>query len=384
MGIQDVNKVIGCCSRSVTLSKYEGQSIGIDARNYMYKFLRSKAYQHHEFPILKGFLNQINTFRKHNIKPIYVIDGAPPEEKQSTLEKRKAQSQKLLDRIDVIEEKLSLPITGNVVIESTSIDDFIAPHEDQEELELKLESLKIQTLRVTREHSRLCRQLFAFCNVGWIDAPGEADEILAKLNVDKKIAAVLSSDMDLLAYGVDNLITSMKRKGGDIEIIEYKLETILERFSWSFEQFREFCILCGCDYIDRIKYLGVKTAKTMINTHFTIENIVASIIRDEKTASSNKVNGKKGKKVKKSKRLFVVPDDYMENVQKARNIFSMANLDWTHNEQQKPPHSVDEEDRIEFFETHELPALYSATTTRLTKKKIDKNQTSITSFFSKK
>ena len=40
-----------------------------------------------------NFIQQIYHFSKFNIKPIYVFDGAPPKEKQETLNNRKEQKE---------------------------------------------------------------------------------------------------------------------------------------------------------------------------------------------------------------------------------------------------------------------------------------------------
>jgi 5'-3' exonuclease len=464
MGVKNINKIIGTYARYVSLKNYENQRIGIDARNWMYRFLRSPAYSHHKYPILKGFLNQINTFARYNITPIYVFDGKGGEEKLDTLQKRKDQRALVTSRIEALneeinkraselknedEEEIEEDIDIDVMISTDGTIDLSLLTEEAnnteavdveegddnlkgmtlEEMQKKVKSLMVQTFVPTYKDADMCKQLFKLTNIKYISAYGEADEVLGVLDRRNAIDAVLSADMDLLAYGTTNLLADLKTaKGGGAVCKEYKLEGILKDMGWCHAQFVDFCILCGCDYIDRIPWLGCKTAKKYIDTHKTIENVVADIEK------------------KKKGRIRMEPDEikeYMIKVTKARNIFNLINLDKTdedvneHNnlinehkrklnvenqeeinidekDEENEEKSEDEEihkrpkrlnswmpdkvdkysddEKIEFFIIHELPNYipYAAPSTtqpgkkaktKKGKKTVDNNQSSITKFF---
>jgi 5'-3' exonuclease len=367
MGVKNVNKIIGKYARYVPLKNYENQRIGIDARNWMYRFLRSPAYTHHQYPILKGFLNQINTFAKYNITPIYVFDGKASEEKVDTLQKRKDQKEKVINRIELLRQEIQrreqndhpeeieidlddlkdliIDSEGNVDLEAMmdpkppgrlrpidedevavrvedgvedGVEDEDSANEDFaemtiEDMQNKVNSLKVQTFVPTRKDAEMCKQLFTHVSVKHISARGEADEVLALLYRRKDIDAVLSADMDMLAYGTTHLLADLKSaKGGGAVCKQYVLDDILSDMGWTLNQFVDFCILCGCDYIDRIPWLGCKTAKKYIDTHFTVENVVADIKR------------------KKKSRIKLEDEDtpiYFEKVGKSRRIFNLSNLD---------------------------------------------------------
>lgn len=382
MGIKDVNQVIGTCSRKLMLNQFRGKKIGVDARNFQYRFLRSKAYQSHQHPILRGFMNQINMFRKYSITPIYVFDGASPEEKAQTIVKRQIQSNRVKARIEILKGHISTIETREY---STSTP-FPIVEVDMEvsEMQMQLESLQIQTLVPRKADSKLCQELFDLCGIMHIEAPAEADEILASLALKGNIDVVLSADMDLLTYGVPTLMTKIQSIGnGQHEVVAYDLSTVLAHTKWTFEQFRDFCILCGCDYIDRIKFLGVKTAKNLITTHFTIENILAAIERDSLTSGKGKM------------RKYVVPKDYKDSMEKVRAIFAKPSIDTDVAdvedadvaEKKEKEKEIDIEMLDEFIETYELTPLWfprdvtaEARVSRQ-KKALDEKQTSITSFF---
>jgi len=462
MGVKNINKIIGSHARYVSLKNYEKQRIGIDARNWMYRFLRSPAYSHHKYPILKGFLNQINTFARYNITPIYVFDGKGGEEKSDTLQKRKDQRALVMSRIEALKDEIQKRSSkiekdeeedndedvdiDDIIREDGTLDlslltdeviQEIVDEEEEgddnlkdmtiEEMQQKVNSLTVQTFVPTYKDSELCKQLFKYANIKFISANGEADEVLGVLDRRNEIDAVLSADMDLLAYGTTNLLADLKTaKGGGAVCKEYKLEGILKDLGWCHAQFIDFCILCGCDYVDRIPWLGCKTAKKYIDTHKTIENVVSDIEK------------------KKKGRIRMEQDEveeYMIKVEKARNIFNLINLDKNdenvseynlslkrgineieekeNNEiEEKENNEIEEEkeiihrkprklnswmpdrvdkysndEKIEFFIIHELPnyipyvapstATPSSKKAKTTKKKkvTDNNQSSITKFF---
>ena len=344
MGIKDINKVIGGYAKQVPLKKFQGQTVGVDVMNWMYRFLRSPAYSFHEQPILKGFSNQINTFTKNGVIPFYVFDGEASTEKADTIQKRKDAHNTMKTRLEIYEEELLKrestiqPQTDHAVEnkdieiniedkEVLNLNEIEANEEDKEivdilddltngnpfenmtneDIRLKIKTMKMQSRVPTYKDIKLCKKLFNFMNVKYIHAEGEADEILASLEKNGIIEVVLSADMDMLTYGISCLLNDMKSGKQGYTCKEYVLKDILTDFNWTHDQFVDFCILSGCDYVDRIPKLGVKTAKKYIDTHITIENVVAALYRKKKCGMK-------------------VPDGYLEKVNKARNIFSMNKL----------------------------------------------------------
>ena len=435
MGVKNINKIIGKYSHYVPLKNYQNKRIGVDARNWMYRFLRSPAYSHHKYPILKGFVNQINTFAKYNISPIYVFDGKASEEKLDTLQKRKNQHDSVVSRIELYKQELErrgVTLDADSILEmindnddvDVSVEDIINAidgegnidlskiieddngdvegdgdgdgdgegegegeegdddfkHMTAEDIQNKIESLTTQTLVPTYKDTDLCKRLFAFTGVKYISAQGEADEVLGMLYKKHEVDAILSADMDLLAYGVSHLLTDLKSasKGGGAVCKEYILSDILSDFKWSHEQFVDFCLLCGCDYIDRIPWLGCKTAKKYIDTHLTVENVVTDI------------------KKKKKGRIRLEDEEtqnYMDKVIKSRRIFSLAQLDQREKQEESGEKNeggiekYSDEDKTTFFITYDLPkhVPYVCEPPPSRKKpkvaKKDKNQQSIANFF---
>ena len=99
-------------------------------------------------------------------------------------------------------------------------------------------------------------------NVEYFVAPYEADAQLAYLYKIGYIEAVISIDSDLLPFGCQTLLTKYS-KGWCKEINMKRLNKNLNTLNFTQfndEMFLQFCIFCGCDYLDSIPGIGPKTA----------------------------------------------------------------------------------------------------------------------------
>ena len=86
MGIKNLNSFLEKHAKMAinehNLSRYKNKKIAIDTSIFLYKFMYSGKF-------LESFINQVYHFRRFDIIPIYVFDGAPPKEKQEVLDNRK-------------------------------------------------------------------------------------------------------------------------------------------------------------------------------------------------------------------------------------------------------------------------------------------------------
>ena len=65
-------------------------------------------------------------------------------------------------------------------------------------------------MRITLDDINVVKELLNTLGIMYIDAPYEADEICAKLVLDKKVYACLSDDTDMFAYGCSKILTKSK------------------------------------------------------------------------------------------------------------------------------------------------------------------------------
>ncbi|KAG7524175.1 putative flap endonuclease 1-like [Solea senegalensis] len=208
------------------ISDYTGKVIALDTSIVVNQFRAATP----TLSPLTGLFFRTLTLLEHDIKPVFVFDGKPPEEKSAVLEKRAETSGwKSSNR------------TGTV-----------------------------------SSQTKDCLHLLKLLGVPFIQAPGDAEALCAQLERDGTVDAVASEDMDTLPFGANVLIRQLNAKR-DSEVVEYSLPKVLEKLQISHEEFVDLCILLGCDYCDKITGLGPKKALTLIQKHRKIENVVVHV-----------------------------------------------------------------------------------------------------------
>jgi len=120
----------------------------------------------------------------------------------------------------------------------------------------------------------------------------ESDWILAQLNKNNIVDYILSEDSDILTFGGNFVLKNFSLRDENCHI--YSLNSILKELNLSKDQFIDMCILCGCDYSQKIKGMNCPKSFQLISTYNTPENI-------QKLNDYNHIN--------------------LLNIQKARSIF---------------------------------------------------------------
>lgn len=192
MGVRHLNRyLIAQCPRgihSMRFSSLQNRTIAIDASIYLYKFKASNA-------LIERTKSMISSFAAYNISPIFVFDGKPLSIKRDEINRRKRAGPRIhVTRSDVSEVKSIL--------------------------------------------DNAC--------VRYIDAPSEADEICARLVMNRQAYACMSNDMDMLVYGCDRVLRDVNFERGLATM--YTLETILRYLDMPLSDFRQLCIASGTDY----------------------------------------------------------------------------------------------------------------------------------------
>ena len=203
-------------------------------------------------------------FKLHNITPIFVFDGAAPQEKQHTLRERSS-SRKCAEldyvrasaKLTILREQLQITIPTHRAVAADAVEAAEAVEaeavEDDAVDACKINSMEtaIYELRKRCVRVRGCelldlKRLMRAFDMRYIEADGESDNVCAQI-VKMGIAhACMSNDMDMLLYGCPRVLRHFNL---DREtVIEYSLSRILNILDVSICEFREICILSGTDY----------------------------------------------------------------------------------------------------------------------------------------
>jgi len=180
--------------------------------------------------LLENFYLMISIFRKYNIIPLFVFDGKPPKEKRELLKKRRLDKQIAEDKYNNL--KLYL--------------DDVNTESEKKEMVNKLDTLKRDFVKITHTDIENVKLLLQAYGISYIDAPGEADKLCAKIVCKNKAYACLSEDMDLFVYGCHRVLRYLSLLKQNV--ILYDMKGILSELKLSMDEFKYICIASGTDY----------------------------------------------------------------------------------------------------------------------------------------
>ena len=119
----------------------------------------------------------------------------------------------------------------------------------------RLQLLRKQFVRITKQDIQLVQELIESCGMTYINAPYEADDLCAYLCISGKADACLSEDTDMFVYGCPYVIRYINLLSETVW--EYSYEKILNSLKVSDEIFKHLCILSGTDYNPKRKHCHI-------------------------------------------------------------------------------------------------------------------------------
>ena len=241
---------------SVSLASFRDKKVAVDISIFLYKSLTNVRYngdylRNKDGKVVShiiGIFNKTIQFLSVGVQPIYIFDGKPPDEKRECIQERKK-------RVQECKDKMETDISSE-----------------------QKQNLEKSTIRLTREHIDDIKKLFEFMGIPYIhNQVGEAEAYAAELCRMGYVDAVVTEDMDTLAYGCPKVLRncidrSIKRK----DVLScFSHAPILEAFKMSHDQFVDVCILSGCDYCPTIPKIGTVRAFQYIEQYGSIEGLIA-------------------------------------------------------------------------------------------------------------
>ena len=210
---------------------FQKTRVGIDSLPFLYNAKKQDQC------IVTAIAKMVEFFRSKEIEPIFFFDGKPPVEKKEVVKERTEERLTIIKDIEVLKQDLE-------------------KGPDKELVEYEIQRLQRSSPTISYAERDLIKRFLYTIGVQFINAVGEADPLLAYLSKIKMISAVISTDMDMLPRGVENLI--MPNEAGDW--VTYTLSTILTHIQLTLPQFIDLCVLMGTDYTKGVRYVSSRTA----------------------------------------------------------------------------------------------------------------------------
>ena len=285
MGIRMLNKFLqDKCKSSISrinLSELSGKKVAVDISIYLYKFLSDNV-------LLENLYLMISIFREHNIIPIFVFDGKPPVEKNDTIAfrkktKRNAREEyyRLKQILDDIESDTGAGAgagagaisDAGVVSDSDSNSNTIVEFDEETtisipsksvDIRLMMDKLKKKFVILKSDHIQNAKTLLQAYGMTYIESPGEADMLCAKLVSKNIVYACLSEDTDMFVYGCSRVLRYLSLTSSTA--ILYDFQEIIKTLDMTTYEFRQLCIMYGCDYLPKNEKQNYKNM-TIFNSY---------------------------------------------------------------------------------------------------------------------
>jgi len=261
------------------ISEYAFHRVAIDISIFLIVF--KVTYQD---KWLNAFIKLVECLRKNELHCVFIYDsGAPPEKKQER-ENRAASKQKLKTKIEDVSSALEEFETNGTI--SDNLLEFQRKRNIQVKLlgntgginvkgiNAELKKMNSQNFHLSESDFLLTKKLFDILQVPYYDAPLEAETMCSDLCKRGLVEAVLSKDTDVLAYGAPSFLTNLNTFTGIC--YKVKIEKLLEEMELTYNEFLDFCIMCGTDYNENIPNIGPVKAYQLIKEFSSLEKIKES------------------------------------------------------------------------------------------------------------
>lgn len=256
------------------LSEFTKKKIAIDISLFLYKY---KVIHGDQW--LSGVLQMLTLLRSFSIHPIVIFDGEAPIEKMEEQQNRRAAREERVQKCNTLMSDLEeFNSTGTI---AANLQEFynkqaakfgVNSQFDVDLVTSQLERLKNQSVRIYYTDIELVQSLLSVMRIPYFQAPSEAEGMCSWLCKQNLVNAVLTEDTDVLAYGANKFLSKLNMLNSTCVQIDYT--EVLQALGMNKDQFTEFCIMCGCDYNQRIKGLGPVRAYKMFLKHGDIDTII--------------------------------------------------------------------------------------------------------------
>lgn len=279
MGINSLYKIIKehAPEQIITLDFEEirGYRVAVDISIFFYKYVLTAKEQW-----LDLFLSLLITLKKFGIKTVAIFDGPnPPIEKKEEQQHRREQTQKAKDKMeratnlrDELHEQLGPFGQDGTITEAQKVrakellvkknkkDNTIYDdcNDVVQALNAEVEKLDRQTQRITEEYKLIAKEITDIMGIAQMEADGEAEGLCSYLCKTGQVDAVLTEDTDVLAHGAPLMLAFKDFKLSEEKIYAIHHDSLMEALELDEDEFRDLCILLGCDYNRHSKTAEVK------------------------------------------------------------------------------------------------------------------------------
>lgn len=276
MGIKDLNTYLKKegidCFFSTPLINFSEQRVAFDGLNWIFTYLSSayrRVYDKNNDPleiicqqklyeeIVRELLIFNNKFMNYKITPVWIWDGISKDNKTATKLDRKNSRKAIMEQRDQLRNEL---LKQQVL-------------ERDPQLIEKYKRMVLNTAFITRDNIEKIKNLTKELGLPTIVADDEAENLASSLAVQRKISAVWSSDTDTYPLGAPIVIKGFENIQGVLHIRGIYTLKMLKELNMDHDEFRDWCILLGTDFNNRLDQIGPAKSRILIEKYSCLENV---------------------------------------------------------------------------------------------------------------
>ncbi|PHH76298.1 hypothetical protein CDD82_4060 [Ophiocordyceps australis] len=266
MGVSGLLPLVKSIQRPTHVKQFSGKTLGVDAYGWLHRAAYSCASELGQGkPTNKHVqvaMSRVLMLCHYGVKPYMVFDG---DFLPSKAETEKARAKHRREKKKLAMELLKAGKQSQ------------ATHEFQKCIDVTPE-MALDLIEKLRELA-----------IPYVVAPYEADAQLVYLERQALIDGIISDDSDLLVFGAKCLLTKMDKFGQCIEInrADFGKCREISLVGWTDADFRHMAIMSGCDYLEGLSNIGLKTAHRLLRKCKTVERTIRLLQLGGKRISDN-------------------------------------------------------------------------------------------------
>lgn len=284
MGIKDLKKFLKSknvpCFMNLPLEELKNTKMAIDTFNWIFTYLNPviKNYLDNMKNILdpideeelftklcEEFLKFNNILLNQRITPVWVWDG------QAKVCKAKTQTKRREAKLKMIEEK---KLIKNVLLNMPLLE------RNGSDLIDKYRKLVINTQHLPKKYFAKLKEFSTSLGLPTITAKDEAEALASSLAIDGKIKSIWSADTDTYAFGAPLIVKQFVNVNNKLNIECVYTPPILTSLDLTYSQFRDFCIMLGTDFNDRVYKMGPVNSFKLIKQYGSLDEIEKKCEKD--------------------------------------------------------------------------------------------------------
>ena len=248
-------------------SSVVGKRLGVDAPVLLH---RARAAHPFEWSYLLYITENLMWLRALRCCVVFVFDGAASREAKRA-ETSKRTQRKLEQQEALVQWQARLENASN--------------WSDIEQCRAKVEQCTRASVSIGDAERNYMKRLISSLGFAWQEAPGEAEQFLATLQMSGRIDEIITEDSDALICGASSIIRNFwdlrnKREDASVHPQRVHREVVLRSLEVSDHQMRLAAVLAGCDFAPKVKNVGLVKALKVARKESTVLACLRSLTKE--------------------------------------------------------------------------------------------------------